>query len=135
MRPASVISALLLAVMALLLSSPARAQLVATDNAYTQQNSATTNTAGGNNLFVRGSTTADRNTYVRFNLSALPSGLTASNISTATMMVFANGVNTAGTFDVYLVTGAWTEATVTYRTDPALGTKIASAVSVTTATS
>src|SRR5882762_8793710 len=95
----------LMAFSALLLLSPAQASaqtLPVTGDSYTQQNPPNANTGTGGNLFVHGSTTADRNAYIQFSLTPLPAGLTSSNVAIATMKLFVNIVTTTGTFDVHL---------------------------------
>src|SRR5579859_5465670 len=78
---------------------PALAQLVPSDDSYTQQGAPNANNGSATTLILRGSATAQHNAYIRFNLSSLPAGLTSSNISTATMTLFVSTVTTAGSFD------------------------------------
>lgn len=105
----------------------AAAQIPATDDGYTASSSANGNFGNQSMLNVVG---PGVNSYIRFDLTALPSGLTSSNVSKATVRLNINGVTTAGNFDVYLVTGAWSEGTITFSNAPALGTKVASAINV-----
>jgi hypothetical protein len=118
----------------LLLSFPSRAsaQLPVTDDSYTQQNTPNANNGNAGTLDVLGSATAARRAYIRFNTQPLPPGLTASNVSIATLDLFVNTVATGGTFDVYLVSSPWTENTITFNTAPTLGLRVASAVPVST---
>ena len=104
-------------------ASFAAAQIPATDDSYTASSSATGNFGNQSMLNVIGSGV---NSYIRFDLTALPPGLTSSNVSKATLRLNINGVTPAGTFDVYLVTGSWTEAALTFNNAPALGMKVAS---------
>jgi hypothetical protein len=122
----------LMAFCVLLSPGQASAQtLPVTGDSYTQQSAPTANTGSAGNLFVHGSTTADRNAYIEFSLTPLPAGLTSSNVAIATMKLYVNTVTTAGTFDVHLVTSAWNEKTITYNTAPTLGTLVTSAVPIT----
>src|SRR5437868_8108099 len=107
----------------------ASAQIPATDDSYTASSSPGSNygTQSGINVIGPGV-----NGYVRFDLAALPAGLTSSNVSKATMRLNINGVTSSGTFDVYLVTKSWTEGAITYNNAPTLGTKVASAIMITT---
>ena len=105
----------------------AAAQIPATDDGYTASSSASGNFGNQSMLNVIG---PGVNSYIRFDLTALPSGLTSSNVSKATVRLNINGVTTAGSFDVYLVTGAWSEGAITFGNAPALGTKVASAINV-----
>lgn len=51
----------------------------------------------------------------------------------ATLILYADTVLTSGIMDVYQVNGAWSEGTITYNNAPSLGTKLLSAVPVTSA--
>lgn len=82
---------------------------------------------GGNaSLAVQPGVTA----LVQFNLSSLPTGVTAGQLNKATLRLYASGLTTAGTFDVFLVTGSWNEGTATFNNKPTLGTSVATGVSV-----
>src|SRR5215469_17001652 len=105
----------------------AAAQIPATDDSYTASSSPTTNYGTQPSVAVIG---PGVNSYIRFDLTALPAGLTSSNVSKATMRLNVNGVTTAGMFDVYLVTGPWTESTITYSKAPPLGAKVASGIMI-----
>jgi len=117
-----------------LLLSPVRAsaQLPVTDDSYTQQGAPNVNNGNAGTLDVVGSATTSRTSYIRFNLSPLAPGLTGTNVSIATLNLFVNSTTKAGTFDVYLVSGSWSENTITFNTAPALGAQIASGVAVST---
>ncbi len=69
-----------------------------------------------------GSTTlpvlSSTNSYVQFDLSTLPPG---TSVNKATLRLFVNAVTANGQFDVNQVDGAWSEGTLTYNTQPALG--------------
>jgi len=74
------------------------------------------------------------NSYLQFNLSALPVG---AHVSKATLRLFVDGVLRPGSFDVYQLNAPWNENTLTYNTPPpALGTSATggSPVSVSSAT-
>jgi Collagen triple helix repeat (20 copies) len=74
------------------------------------------------------------NSYLQFNLSALPVG---AHVSKATLRLFVDGVLRSGSFDVYQLNAPWNENTLTYNTPPpALGTSATGGnpVSVTSAT-
>jgi hypothetical protein len=47
--------------------------------------------------------------FIKFDLSGLPSGLSAVNIEKATLRLFVSQVNSSGQFDVHEVTGNWDE--------------------------
>jgi hypothetical protein len=111
----------------LFLSVLARAQVVITDDANTSSFSAKTNYGSSIALIV----CSGSNTYLKFSFANLGSGITSSNVSKATLVLYADFVLTPGTMDVYQVNGSWSEGSITYNTAPALGTKLFSAVSVT----
>src|SRR5882724_362248 len=96
----------------------AAAQIPATDDAYTASSSASGNFGNQSMLNVIG---PGVNSYIRFDLTALPASLTSANISKATVRLNINGVTTPVTFDVYLVTKSWTEASLTYNSAVTLG--------------
>src|SRR6266571_948078 len=106
----------------------AAAQIPATDDSYTASSSASGNFGNQSMLNVIG---PGVNSYIRFDLTAMPAGLTSSNVSKATLRLNINGVTTSGTFDVYLVTSSWTEGVLTYSKAPTLGAKVASGVMIT----
>jgi hypothetical protein len=62
----------------------------------------------------------------------LPAGITGSQINRARLILFPDTVTTAGSFKIVVVSGSWSEGTVTYSTRPALSSGSTTA-SVTTA--
>src|SRR5271165_6028786 len=56
--------------------------------------------------------------YIRLNLSALPSGVA---ISKAALKLYVNAVVMPGSFDVVPVEGPWTESGLTFQHAPQLG--------------
>jgi hypothetical protein len=107
-------------------SAFARAQVVVTDDANTSSFYAKTNFGSSIALIV----CTGSNSYLKFNLANLGPGITSSNVSKATLVLYVDYVLTPGTMDVYQVSGSWSEGSITYNTAPALGTKLFSAVSV-----
>jgi hypothetical protein len=69
---------------------------------------------------------------MQFDLTALLAGTTASNVSKAVLTLFVNKVNAAGTVNISVANGTWTELGVTGNNTPAAGTSAASGVSVST---
>ncbi len=57
--------------------------------------------------------------FIRFDLSTLPFGTTADQVSKATLRLYVNRVVTGGTVNLSLVNAAWNESTVTYANGPA----------------
>jgi Collagen triple helix repeat (20 copies) len=112
---------LALSVAAFLTCSVARATDVAlTGDAHVSLLRPTTNFGTLANLYVGNGNTA----LLQFDLSTLPSGLTASQVSQATLTVFVNRVNSGGSVSLSPVTSTWGESTVTYATIPTIGTPI-----------
>jgi len=72
------------------------------------------------NLYVASGNTA----FLQFDLSTLPMGTTSAQVNRATLMVFVNRVNTAGSVTVAPVTASWGEYSVTSTTAPATGGSI-----------
>jgi hypothetical protein len=104
-------------------------QATVTDDAYTSQSRPTTPQGGLPQLLVDSGDI----TYLKFDLSTLPSGTQAGQVLRATLLVWVNRVTTAGLLDVSPVTGAWDENSLTFGSSPANGAPIAQPVSVTTA--
>ncbi len=80
-----------------------------------------TNFGGLSNLYVDGGST----TLIQFDLSSLPAGTGASQISKATLKLYLNRVNHSGAVTVLPITSTWSETSVNYSTIPALGSAIA----------
>ena len=53
-------------------------------------------------------------TFIRLDVSRLPGGITASQVTHATIRLFVTAVTAPGSFDVCEVTGNWNESTLTY---------------------
>jgi Collagen triple helix repeat (20 copies) len=121
-RIATKLMLLLLAVF----STLAQAQVVVTDDANTWSFSPKSNYGSSIALIV----CSGSNTYLKFSFANLGSGVTSSNVSKATLVLYTDFVLTSGTMDVYQVSGSWSEGSITWNTAPALGTKLFSAVSV-----
>ena len=67
--------------------------------------------------------------YLKFDLTSLPTGTTATNVGKATLRVFLdNSTKEGGTFNVVAVTGTWTEDGINASNAPTLGSVIASDV-------
>lgn len=74
------------------------------------------------NLYVGNGST----TFLQFDLTTLPAGTTSAQVSRATLTVFVNRVNAAGSVTISPVTAAWGEYSVTSATAPATGSSIGS---------
>jgi N-acetylneuraminic acid mutarotase len=107
-------------------SALAQAQVVVTDDANTSSLTPTTNYGSSIALIV----CSGSNAYIKFNFGNLGTGVTGANVSKATLILYTDFVLTSGTMDVYQVGGSWSEGKMTYNNAPALGTKLFSAVSV-----
>ncbi|HTA43413.1 MAG TPA: DNRLRE domain-containing protein, partial [Bryobacteraceae bacterium] len=97
------------------------------DDAYV--NTAFQSTPFGNlPILEAGGTTS---TYIRFDLSSLPSGI-ASSISKVNLQLWVNriGVAGSGTIQVAEPAGTWNEGSITSANAPAAGTVVAASVPV-----
>jgi len=61
---------------------------------------------------------------LQFDLSTLPVGTTAGQVSRAVLRLYCNRVDTAGTVSVQALVGAWGEYSVTYGTLPSRGSAV-----------
>ena len=91
-----------------------------TGDAHVSMTRSTTNFGTLSNLYVGNGNTA----LLQFDLSTLPTGLTSTQISHATLTVFVNRVNTGGTVNLSPVTSPWSESAVTYATIPTIGASV-----------
>jgi hypothetical protein len=104
-------------VAAFFLTSAYAAQVTLTGDASVSSTRTATNFGTLANLYVGNGNSA----FLQFDLSQLPAGITAGQISMATLTLFINRVNAAGTINVAPVTSAWSESTITYSTAPSTG--------------
>jgi hypothetical protein len=104
----------------------AYAQVTPSQDAFTNSASPSTNYGANVLLDVNGN---KQTTYVQFDLSSIPSG---ANVSQATLKVYVNAVNKAGSFNVNYINGTWAESTITHNTAPALGAAVVSNISLAT---
>jgi hypothetical protein len=111
----------------LLAWTAAYAQITPLGDSYTNTADPTTNYGSKTLLDVDGATQI---TYLQFDLASISA---TASISQATLKLYVNAVTTAGSFNVDYVNGTWTESTIDASNAPALGTTIASGVSITTA--
>src|SRR3984893_8563557 len=123
MRARVVINSMLLVVV---LSALAGAQVVLTDDAFTWSQTPKANYGNQIALVVCTGT----NTYLKFSFASLPSGLNGTNISGASVLLYADAILTCGTMDVDALSSSWSEGSITYNNAPALGNKLLSAASV-----
>jgi hypothetical protein len=108
-----------------IMSFAAEARL--TDDAYISSASPGGNFGSNASLFVGG--TGNRRSFIKF---SLPAGITATMITRANLVLFADTTTAGSTFDVVRVTGAWDEDSITFNSAPALGAVEVSAISVAT---
>jgi hypothetical protein len=59
--------------------------------------------------------------FLKFSLASVPSGVT---IKKATLRLFVDAVTKNGTFDVYQLNSSWSESTLTFNNQPALGLSV-----------
>jgi len=105
-------------------------QITPSADAYTNTIAEGTNYGASTVLEVDSAAASTMVSYIRFDLSSIPSG---ASISQATLKLYVNSVTTAGSFNVNYVGGTadWVESTITANTAPPMGTTIVSGVAVT----
>ncbi len=81
------------------------------------------NSGSLSNLNVGGGYTA----LLQFDLSALPAGLPAAQLTRATLRLYCNRAYSPGAFSAQLLASSWVESTVTYASLPAQGSTVATA--------
>jgi large repetitive protein len=91
--------------------------LLATEDARIHQLNPSTNYGTSAALQVRTAFLGNRRTLVSFALPPLPSGCT---LTSATLRLFATSASGSRTIDVYRANAAWTEAAVTWGTQPGM---------------
>lgn len=89
-------------------------------DAHVSTNRSNVNFGALSNLYVGNGNTA----YLQFDLSSLPAGITANQVSRATITVFVNRVVTAGSVTLAPVSGGWAEYGITAATAPAAGAAV-----------
>jgi hypothetical protein len=109
------------------------AQITPLQDSYTSSNTPTANYGTATSLGVVNSTSSIQSTYIQFDLSSIPASYTGANVAKATLKLYVNSVAKAGSFNVVLVNGSWSEKTITAGIVPALGTTISASVPLTTA--
>lgn len=117
----------LLAVLLLTLVSlsVAQGQNTPTDDAYTNTGAPTTNYGAATTLSV---VNPSETSYIRFDLSSIPTGYASANVAKASLKLYVNAVTTAGSLNVDFVNGTWSEKTITANNAPALGATVAPSV-------
>ena len=93
------------------------AQATLVSDAHVNSALPTANSGAISNLDVGGGYT----TLLQFDLSLLPAGTTASQVSRAVLRLFVNRVTTPGLVTYAAVTSSWGEYSVTYATEPSIG--------------
>jgi hypothetical protein len=88
-------------------------------DAHVDSSAGNTNYGGGEKLRLSPSGPVQR-IYLSFDFANLPAGISPSQVSKATLKLFANAVTIAGSVDLYKVTGNWTESGLTFNNQPAV---------------
>ncbi len=99
----------------------AQATLVA--DAHVNAALPTVNSGGISNVNVGGGFTG----FLQFDLSLLPPGTTAAQVSRAVLVIYVNRLDLPGPMSVQPVTSAWTETAITFGTMPTLGAAVQTA--------
>jgi len=93
-----------------------------TQDAQISTSQTSTNFGALSNLNISSTNTG----LLQFSLAGLPSGTTSAMIDKATLYIFVNKVDTAGTLSVLPVSASWSEAAVTGASAPTLGSSFGS---------
>jgi hypothetical protein len=125
------LAVLLFVILSALIS--AHAQITPSQDAHTDSSKPTINFGTATTLGVANTAGSIQSSYIQFDLSSIPSGYTGSNVAKATLKLYVNTVTAAGSFNVDLVAGSWSEKTITANLAPALGSTIQASVPLTTA--
>ncbi len=95
----------------------------------TQINSAATTTKYGASTTLNISPT--NSALLQFDIAdMLPSGTTAAQVLKARLIVFPDTITTGGTVNLYQVTSAWSESSVTYATKPTVASTVVANASI-----
>src|SRR5271170_7323925 len=95
----------------------------------TQINSSATTTTYGASTTLNISPT--NSALLQFDLTdMLPSGTTAAQVLRARLIIFPDAITTGGTVNLYQVTSALSEGTVTYATKPTIAATAAASISI-----
>jgi trimeric autotransporter adhesin len=129
------LAVLLLSTLSLL--TGAFAQFTPSQDSYTFSNKAGQNFGTAQTIQVEYSVITRpptiANSYIQFDLSSIPSSYTGANVTKASLKLFVNTMGGAGSFNVDLANGSWTELGIKYNNAPTLGTTIASSIPLTAA--
>lgn len=93
-----------------------------TQDAQISSSQTSTNFGALSNLNISSTNTG----LLQFSLAGLPSGTTSAMIDKATLYIFVNKVDTAGSLSVLPVSTSWSEAAVTGASAPTLGSSFGS---------
>jgi len=97
-----------------------------TDDAYTYSGSKTSKYGAQAILSVDGLAghAPLTRSFLKFDLSTIPAGLTGAYMQKATLKLFVNKLTKAGSFDVIPVTSDWNEISLTDQTAPSIGAAV-----------
>ena len=127
LRTGAVLTAVLMGALLLWPGVAPAVDTFATDDAYTSASASSTNFGFRDTLAV----SSDAKTFIRFDLSLLPSGICGSNVQKASLKLYVNNVAAAGTFDVkQLTSNSWNETTITGGSEPTIGSTVATSGTV-----
>ncbi len=94
-----------------------------------QINSSATTTTYGSSTTLTISPT--HSALLQFDIAdMLPSGTTAAQVLRAQLIVFPDTITTGGTVNLYQVTSAWSESSVTYATKPTIASTVVANASI-----
>ena len=100
------------------------AQSIPTGDSYTASSSPHATHGDSASLWVgvegRKEQPSTNRAYIRFSLAELPSGTTGSQISKATLVLYASGELDPGALDVFRVTSGWNEQSLNFFNAPSI---------------
>jgi hypothetical protein len=111
------------------LDDPAQADtttVIATEDTFTAQGSPGTNYGSSGSMTVNGPA-GERRAYIKFTVTGIPAGATEVR---AVLRLWAS-TSSSATFTARAVASSWSESTLTWNTQPPLGTALASVTGVT----
>jgi len=100
-----------------------------TQDSYVVTNPATTNNYGTAATINVGGPSAD-DALLQFDITTLPAGTAAANIAKATLSLFVNKLGEAGTINISVANGPWTELGVNGTNAPVTAASVSSGLSV-----
>ena len=79
---------------------------------------------------------ANKTSFLQFAVNSyFPTGIVSNDIAKATLKIFVNSVNTAGSFNVSSVVNTWAEESIKGNNQPSIGTQLIGPIAITSTSS